>query len=372
MNIKIRSSSCLLDKNRIICVLYNCSSVFEIDMSTFNTRYVCGLRNSFESQSVIGIEAGSDIFLVNLWNGAIAKFSILQQKEIYVKEPETAYRFANAFYVNHYIYLVPKVIKDTFLLFDIKKEIFVRDEKWNSICRKEKITGFIRNAEMDNAGRIVCTIGKSNILFRYDTRKKESDILKIGNNEINLKCILVAMDKYYILPDNANYLYTYDLRKEDYAEMRIGERKSENYIREILIKDKLFLQTENKVDIYDINTGHFYVHLKLPEDFHNDLESTSLFLDGFYLEEKYYLFPYGANMMLEIGQDYKCIGRKLIIRPEDIALIYYQSSHIISEATIPIEIFLDSEFLYNCNKIRRIENKKLYGEAIYKKIKDEY
>lgn len=353
-------------------MLYNCSAVFEIDMSTFETRYICGLKDSVQSQSVVSIEVGNAIFFINLWNGAIAKFSVLQQKEIYVKEPEIIHRFANAFFENNCIHLVPKLINDTFLLFDIEKEVFVRDEEWNDICRKEKITGFIRNAEMDNAGRIVCTIGKSNILLRYDTRKKESDMLRIGNIGIDLKCILITMDKYYILPDNVNFLYIYNLYKGEYVEIRIGEEESEKHIREILIKDKLFLQTVNSVDIYDVDTGHFCVHLELPEGFHNEIEGTSLFLDGFYLKEKYYLFPYGANMMLEIGQDYKCIGRKLKIRPEDIALIYYQSSHIISEATIPIKVFLDSEFLYNCNKIRRIENRKLYGEAIYKKIKDEY
>lgn len=309
---------------------------------SFALKYICSLKIDMKSENVIALRQGNVIFC----------------KKLYVEE-----RFVNAFLKGNFIYLMPKMFENPFWIFDIKKEIFIRDVQWDAICRESDFSGLIRNAEMDIKGKIIFTIDNSNMLFSYNEEKQEINKICIGSSDINLKCIIIIDKKYYITPDNKRCLFVFDTDKDNIEEIKLEINKSDSYIREIFVKDKLFLQTEDSLDVFDVSTEKFDCHVEMPSGFSNDILGSTLFHAGFYFDKKFYLLPYGANMLLEIDENFDCKSK--IIEIENSDVIYLAPIH---EKEISLKDFLlYVEKDYEKNSV--IPRNELYGISIYNEIK---
>lgn len=371
MGVRLKSRSYIISKDKILCVPNGYAAVFELDIRSFTIRHICDLDSAFKSDNVIAFRHGETIFFLNLSNGAVSEFDERHGKNLCVKRTQAEGKFVNAFQKGDYIYLVPKVIEDSFLIYDIKKRIYMKNAQWNMECAQMGLSGFICNADMDNKGRIICTVRNSNIVFRYDREMQEISKFSVCDSDICFKCILVDSNKYYITPSNRHGFMIYDTEKNDYEEIVVGNNESGNYLREILIEDKLFLQTKSRVDVFDTITKRLAFSMELSNGFYGENTDSTLFYAGFCLDKKYYLLPYAANMMLEINQNSCFTGRLIEIDDIDIIHMHLKNAEEICESDVPLDSFLEFMTADNYNIINiDYQKSKPCGTVIYNELKN--
>lgn len=256
---------------------------------------------------------------------------------------------------NDTIFIIPEWLPNEIVRFSIKEKCFCIDNGWQKVCAREKLKGRIMPGCLEK-NMISMAMWDTCKVLHFDLVRKTLKVTSLSEKG-GLRRILQINHIFYAISNTEKKLFQWDEKTGKIKTIYCPYMKRGNYISacgtELL--GGIFLTDGDTIDFFDIKEEAIYQCNSFPEGLEKDNREATLFFNGLQYEEKYFLVPLGANMLLEFNMESRQWKGHSLEIPDNIFLEDYIKNRLDKCLLIQEENCSLEEFV-NC--IRDIDDKK--------------
>ena len=308
----MRFRSAIIKDGEIWCVPRNLNRLFRIDLDDWFVSDVCDLELNAEYQIGDILFYQGYIYCISDRGAKIIRYSTstgaIEHFEMDIDRRENL----GIILYQGVIWIIPRILPDQLVCFDIEKNKFSIFYEWHRLCEKKGIEGKVMTfCSKDSAIYMVLQEGCEIIKFNL----KESMLDKILLlKQKNFHCILGSRNEFFITSQVGRCLFRWNEITREVKEYHCEYRQEKNYIRGLKFENGILLSDGIMTDFFDMEKDKIVPYEYFPTDLNNDYGNGSLFSDIIEYNDKYILFPWNANMLLEFDRsDKKWRGHALKI-----------------------------------------------------------
>ena len=366
----VHCKSAFIKDGELWCVPLTANWLLKINLNNWIAEKVCNLELDekfwiedicqYEDYVLCVTRIGVRVISYHISSGEIEHFKLAEEDE---RRNRGTVLFDNK------LWILPIELPGKMISFDPVEKKFQIHDKWEKECLKWKITGrAVSFCQIENI--VYMTLRDECKLIQFDLKKETIKIKRLPGKK-GLWCVFAAEDKIYITSFAKRVLFQWDKKEGTINKIYCPYMQDMPYGRGMGFGNKILLMDNKTIDIYDPETGKilpYHDAQKEVEDSGGSLYSEKLFFKAIVYGEKYFLIPWGAEVLLEFSEKQKEWTSHKIKIPEDVFQKYILKKMCLNHSNFEGE-FLVKDFI-NYVKAVPSEQKQLtenkIGYEIYK------
>ncbi len=287
--------SAFIKDNEIWCVPKLTNHIFRIDLSDWSVKNECRLKFNNNVGTAYVFHQNNVIWCIAIGSG-VAEYNILSKEIRYYGLQETQTEGVEVVFYKDIIWFFQKEISSAILYFDTRTKSYSFCDTLRTECKKRRLQGIKKK---------ICIF--ENEIYIPINNKKEIIVFNLENYSVDIKkcptqilpqSILKIHDFLYITDCKDKKMIRWNEKAEEASVFCCPYSNDSAYVQSIGLNGEILLISENSADIFNQDTETFLPYDKFPRKLQNTHGGRRLFSNTVEYENKLYLFPWMANMLL--------------------------------------------------------------------------
>lgn len=296
----MRFRSAVTKDGRIWCVPRNFNRLFKIDLDDWSVKDVCDLELNDEYQIGDILIYQDSIYCISDRGVRIVRYSMstgaIEHFEMDIDSRENL----GIMLYQGVIWIIPRRLPDKMVCFDIERKQFSIFYDWYRVCVKNGVEGKVMTFCLSESN-IYMVLQEGCEIIKFDLKKSVLDKITLPGHRA-FHCILKFQNKFFITTQAGKSLFRWNEVTGEVKEYHHKYLQEKNYIRGLEFENGILLSDGITTDFFDMEKNEIISYEYFPKDLKNDFGNGSLFSDSIIYKDKYILFPWNANMLLEFDR----------------------------------------------------------------------